>query len=101
MHAVVENPTTILTTTRYRPDVYAGDVLRVMDTFGIPRAVFLGTSMGGIMTMLIAVTAPGRIAAAILNDLGPEVDPAGIKRIASYVGQSGPVASWAELTTAV
>jgi pimeloyl-ACP methyl ester carboxylesterase len=87
--------------TRYRPDVYAADVLRIMDTLGVPRAVFLGTSMGGIMTMLIAVTAPDRIAAAILNDLGPEIDPAGIKRIASYVGQSGPTASWDEMTAAV
>ena len=79
--------------TRYRPDVYVGDVLHVLDTLGIPRAVFLGTSMGGIMTMLAATIAPDRIAAAILNDIGAEVDPAGLKRIASYVGKAGPFAS--------
>jgi len=87
--------------TRYRADVYVGDVWRVMDTLGIPRAVFLGTSMGGIMTMLAAVTNSARVAAAILNDIGAEVDPAGIARIASYVGKAEPFASWDEATAAV
>jgi pimeloyl-ACP methyl ester carboxylesterase len=86
---------------RYRPDTYVGDVLRVLDTLNVPRAVFLGTSMGGIMTMLAAVMAPTRIAAAILNDVGPVVDPSGIARIASYVGKSGPFGSWAEMIAAV
>jgi pimeloyl-ACP methyl ester carboxylesterase len=87
--------------TRYRPDVYVGDVLRILDTLGIPRAVFLGTSMGGIMTMLTATIAPDRIGAAILNDIGTEVDPVGLKRIASYVGKAGPFASWDEMNAAV
>jgi len=87
--------------TRYRPDVYVGDVARVLDALGISRAVFLGTSMGGIMTMLTAAIAPDRIGAAILNDIGPEIDPTGIKRIASYVGKSGPSPSWHEMTAAV
>jgi pimeloyl-ACP methyl ester carboxylesterase len=86
---------------RYRPDTYVGDVMRVLDTLNVPRAVFLGTSMGGIMTMLAAVMAPTRIAAAILNDIGPEVDPRGIARIASYVGKAGPFGSWAEMVAAV
>lgn len=86
---------------RYRPDTYVGDVVRVLDTLNVPRAVFLGTSMGGIMTMLAAVTAPTRIAAAILNDIGPEVDPKGVARIAAYVGKSGPFGSWAEMIAAV
>lgn len=86
---------------RYRPDVYVGDVQRVMDTLNVPRAVFIGTSMGGIMTMLMAAMAPTRIAAAILNDIGPVVDPAGVARIASYVGKSGPFANWYDMTAAV
>jgi pimeloyl-ACP methyl ester carboxylesterase len=86
---------------RYRPDTYVGDTLRVLDTLNVPRAVFLGTSMGGIMTMLAAIMAPTRIAAAILNDIGPEVDPKGVARIAAYVGKSGPFGSWAEAVAAV
>lgn len=87
--------------TRYRPDTYVGDGLLVLDALGIARAVFLGTSMGGIMTMLAAAIAPGRVAAAILNDIGPELDPAGIARIASYVGKSRPFSSWQETIAAV
>ena len=87
--------------TRYRSDVYCGDTIRALDMLGVSRAVFLGTSMGGIMTMLLATMAPGRIASAILNDIGPEVDPKGIARIASYVGKSGPFASWDAMTDAV
>jgi len=87
--------------TRYRPDVYCGDTIRALDMLGVSRAVFLGTSMGGIMTMLLATMVPGRIASAILNDIGPEVDPKGIARIASYVGKSGPFASWDAMTDAV
>lgn len=86
---------------RYRPDVYVGDVLRVMDTLNVPRAVFLGTSMGGIMTMIAASVAPTRVASAILNDIGPVVDPKGVARIASYVGKSEPFDSWYDMTAAV
>ncbi len=86
---------------RYRPDTYVGDVVRVLDTLNVPRAVFLGTSMGGIMTMLAAVMAPTRIAAGILNDIGPQVDPKGVARIGAYVGKAEPFGSWAEMIAAV
>jgi pimeloyl-ACP methyl ester carboxylesterase len=86
---------------RYRPDVYVGDVIRAMDILRIPRAVFLGTSMGGIMTMIAATVSSSRVSAAILNDIGPELDPAGIRRIASYVGKADLFASWPAFTAAV
>jgi pimeloyl-ACP methyl ester carboxylesterase len=86
---------------RYRPDVYVHDLFKIMDTLNIPRAVFVGTSMGGVMTMLAATMAPARIAAAVLNDIGAEVDPRGIARIGSYVGKSGPQESWYDMTAAV
>ncbi len=86
---------------RYRPDVYVQDVLYVLETLGIPRAVFVGTSLGGIVTMLAAAFAPDRVAAAVLNDIGPVIDPAGLARIAAYVGKNGPFATWNELIDAV
>ena len=86
---------------RYRPDIYVGDTLAVLNAIGVPRAVFLGTSMGGIMTMIAATIARDRIAAAILNDVGPELDPRGIARIAGYVGKSGPFDSMDELIESV
>jgi pimeloyl-ACP methyl ester carboxylesterase len=79
---------------RYRPDVYAGDVIRILDALEIPSAVFVGTSMGGIITMVVAAVAPGRVAPAVLNDIGAVIDPAGIARIMSYVGKRGPSKTW-------
>ncbi|MBX7249172.1 MAG: alpha/beta hydrolase [Caulobacteraceae bacterium] len=80
---------------RYLPPTYAGDVLALMAQLGIAQAVFLGTSMGGLITMAIAVSKPKMIAGAILNDVGPEVGKAGLMRIAGYAGQPGPaIDSW-------
>jgi len=81
---------------RYVPATYAGDLLALLDGLGIARAVFIGTSMGGFITMTVAAFRPQAVAAAVLNDIGPEVDPAGIKRIAGYTGVSADVANWAE-----
>ena len=86
---------------RYRPDVYVRDVLHILDTLDVPQAVFIGTSMGGLIAMLLASLAPERIAAAVLNDVGPVVNAAGLARIADYVGQSGPFASWQAVTNAI
>ena len=80
----------------YHPGTYLGDLALLLADAGVPRVVLLGTSLGGILSMLIAATAPQVPAAAILNDIGPEVDPAGAQRIASYVGRHAPVHNWAD-----
>ncbi len=81
---------------RYIPPTYAQDVIELLDQLAIPEAVFVGTSLGGLVTMLMAVMAPQRIAAAILNDIGPEITDAGVDRIKSYVGQGQRFKSWDE-----
>jgi pimeloyl-ACP methyl ester carboxylesterase len=78
----------------YTPAIYAQDVIAMMDRLDIPRAVFIGTSMGGIIAMAIAALAPDRIAASVLNDVGVKLGAEGIARIASYVGRTQPVSSW-------
>ena len=80
----------------YTPDVYARDVQALMDQLGLARAVFLGTSMGWLITMTLAGQASKRVAAAILNDIGPEVSPEGLARIAAYSGQPVDTPTWAE-----
>lgn len=80
----------------YQPPVYAKDVLALMDQAGIERAVFMGTSMGGLITMAVTAFKSKRVAAAILNDIGPEVDPAGLARIAAYAGQPVDTPTWAD-----
>ena len=71
----------------YSLAVEAVDVRQMLATLGIGRAVFLGTSRGGLITMLLGVTAPEVVEAVILNDIGPVLETAGLQRIASYVGK--------------
>ena len=60
------------------------------------RVVVVGTSLGALMGMVMAATRPDLIAGLVLNDAGPELDPAGVGRIAQYAGKLPPVGSWAE-----
>lgn len=75
---------------RYRLPVYADDVLVLMRERSIPRAVFVGTSLGVLVTMTVASKRPGAVAAAVLNDAGPEVSDAALRRIAAYAGTPVP-----------
>lgn len=72
----------------YFPTTYRDDILTVMDALHIPRALLIGTSLGGIVAMLTNAAAPRRVAAAVINDVGPELAPEGIARILSYAGVS-------------
>lgn len=85
----------------YVPAVYAQDVLALMDRLEISRAVFIGTSMGGLITMVIAALAPNRVAASVLNDIGPKLNPLGLSRIATYVGRVQPLPTWQAAAEAV
>lgn len=78
----------------YHPPIYAADVLQLLDELGIEQALFMGTSLGGLVTMIIATVAPQRIAGALLNDVGPELDLSGIDRIKSYVGKQVLFRDW-------
>ncbi|WP_339632661.1 alpha/beta hydrolase [uncultured Sneathiella sp.] len=71
----------------YNPQVYLGDIYSFLTSVGIERALFVGTSLGGLMTMAMAGFAKNFIAGAILNDVGPEVDKSGSARILDYVGK--------------
>ena len=80
----------------YQPQTYAQDVLALLNQTGIERAVFLGTSMGGLITMALAAIRSKVIAAAIVNDVGPEVAKEGLARIAAYSGQPMDTPTWAD-----
>lgn len=79
---------------RYTPITYVADVMALLRHLGIPQVIALGTSLGGLMTILIQAMHPGTLKAAIINDIGPEVDPKGIARIKSYVGKGTPPETW-------
>ena len=80
----------------YNPMVYAGDVIKLADDLGISRAVFIGTSMGGLITMTVALRRLRLIGAAVLNDIGPSLSLRGLERIAGYAGKGGELCSWEE-----
>ena len=80
----------------YQPTTYLSDLAALQAAAGAERVVVVGTSLGGILAMLIAATRPAAIAAAVLNDVGPEIAPEGLQRIAQYVGRHIPVGSWEE-----
>lgn len=86
---------------RYTPHHYVADLLKLLDQEGIADAVFFGTSLGGICTMLFASTDADRIAGAMLNDIGPEIDQAGIDRIGGYVGREVAFESWDQAIAAI
>ncbi|WP_108812764.1 alpha/beta fold hydrolase [Sphingorhabdus sp. Alg231-15] len=81
--------------TTYNPKTYVADIVRLMDEIDLPKAVFFGTSLGGIVTMLMASMHSGRVAGALLNDIGPEIDQRGLDRIGEYVGQGRSFDTWA------
>ena len=86
---------------RYNALTYAGDVIELLDHLNLQRAIFVGTSLGGLVTMAVAAGAPQRIAAAILNDVGPEIGQVGLDRIQAYLGQDRRFRSWEEAAEAV
>lgn len=78
----------------YNPRQYVEDIEALLEQTGVERFVAIGTSLGGLMTMLLAWTGADRIAGAVLNDIGPVIETAGLERIADYVGQGRSFPTW-------
>jgi len=79
----------------YQIPVYLADVLRLLNGLGAARVTIIGTSMGGLMAMVLAAMQPQLLAGIVLNDVGPEVDKAGLERIRGYAGKAPAVRDWA------
>jgi pimeloyl-ACP methyl ester carboxylesterase len=75
---------------------YVADTFALLDDLQISEFGLIGTSMGGLMAMLMASQQPARIRSVVLNDVGPVVETAGIARIQNYVGKSDEITSWAD-----
>jgi pimeloyl-ACP methyl ester carboxylesterase len=80
----------------YQIPVYVQDVLTLLAGLGAARVAIIGTSMGGLIAMVLAASQPGLVAGIVLNDVGPEVDPVGLERIRGYAGKGASVRGWPE-----
>jgi pimeloyl-ACP methyl ester carboxylesterase len=80
----------------YQPAIYLQDILALIDGIEAQRVAIIGTSMGGLLGMMTAVSSRDRVSGLVLNDMGPEVDPKGLDRIKSYAGRLPAPKSWDE-----
>ena len=78
----------------YNPMQYVADINALLEQLGIDRFVAVGTSLGGLITMVMAMVEPRRIAGAVFNDIGPVIEAEGLKRIRDYVGQGRSFLTW-------
>jgi pimeloyl-ACP methyl ester carboxylesterase len=78
----------------YTPLQYVGDLGQLLAEPGFERLVLIGTSLGGILAMLLAATLGERVAGVLLNDIGPVIEEAGLTRIRDYVGKGSSFATW-------
>ncbi len=74
--------------------VESDDIQAVLTAAGVDEAVFVGTSRGGLHVMLLAVLRPALLRGAVLNDIGPVIEPRGLARIRGYVGKLPEPKSW-------
>ena len=78
----------------YALPVYLKDIDALAEHAGFARAAHIGTSMGALLTMLIAAARPGRVVAACLNDIGPVIEADGLRAIAAYLGDTHAFPTW-------
>jgi pimeloyl-ACP methyl ester carboxylesterase len=78
----------------YQPAIYLQDILSLIDGVDAQRVAVIGTSMGGMLAMMLAVGHRDRVSGLVLNDMGPEVDPVGLERIKGYAGRLPSPKNW-------
>ncbi|MDZ4367410.1 MAG: alpha/beta hydrolase [Afipia sp.] len=81
---------------KYAVPVELGDVLTIAASLGISRAILLGTSRGGLISMALAATQPQLLAGVILNDIGPALEIDGLMKIKGYIANPPPRKTWDE-----
>jgi pimeloyl-ACP methyl ester carboxylesterase len=78
----------------YTGPTYLGDILALLTLSDIGRVVVIGTSMGGLLGMGLAVVQPTAVAGLVLNDVGPDLGDAGLDRIVSNGARARPLPDW-------
>ena len=78
----------------YTPYIELLDTLDFMAAAGLHKVIPVGTSRGGLVTMIMAAARPTALSAAILNDIGPIIEIEGLHRIKDYLHAAVPPKSW-------
>jgi pimeloyl-ACP methyl ester carboxylesterase len=78
----------------YHPGIYAQDIQALMEAAQLKEAVFIGTSLGGLVSMTLAAMQAQVVRGIVLNDVGPELNPEGVARIRSYITDYSPTRDW-------
>lgn len=74
----------------YTPIIQARDQVELLDHLGLDKVAIIGTSLGGLIALVLATTAQDRLAGVCFNDIGPEVSDEGRKFIMTYLGRRPP-----------
>jgi len=69
----------------YSLEARAADALAFLDDQGVRTPIVVGHSMGGMVTMRLALNAPGAALALVLVDVGPELSPQGVRTVHDFV----------------
>jgi pimeloyl-ACP methyl ester carboxylesterase len=80
----------------YNLAVYIADMVVLIQRLELKSIVLVGSSLGGLISMVLAAALPESIAGLILNDIGPEINPAGLERIQGYITKPATVTNWSE-----
>lgn len=81
---------------RYQLPIEAQDILNACATLDVTRAMFIGTSRGGLILHILATLRPALLAAVVLNDIGPVIETSGLLQIRQYLEAQRPLRSWQE-----
>lgn len=79
----------------YEPPVYLNDLLHLLTALDIHKVIVIGTSLGGLLAMGLAILRPSLLAGVVLNDIGPEIGAGGLDHVLDYVGRDRPRPDWA------
>ncbi|NOR20425.1 MAG: alpha/beta fold hydrolase [Xanthomonadales bacterium] len=82
----------------YHPGTYAQDTWTLLDALEIDKFIIIGTSLGGMIAMVMSSQQAGRIKGVVMNDIGPEIDPVGYSRILGYAGIKADISNWQDAT---
>ena len=80
----------------YHPLTYTDDLWKLLNNLDISKVCIIGTSLGGLISMVMAFQDANRLSGVIMNDIGPEIDQQGLERIKKYAGLLPPVKNWDE-----